>query len=305
MIDSSASRRRSKDDLRVGLCTVRGDRDIGGEWSRQCGTVGCKGLEKAPGADAMVVIQYPPTIHVTVGGNATMYCDFTSASEVNIEQHYWTFNELNDSLGNTSIRTVTPTSLVISSVTANDTGNYTCVKLASSFEKSKGNGTYVTVTEGGTSINSFTNYNPYALMGLIPLLLAFLLCLIRMARRGVEADCTGFRFLPAGCQTSSAERRAGRTYEEEDMELQYATIAHRPAGEQKRKERSRERADDVEYAPVRRAAPDRSATSGQKNADPENLCYATLTMSLPNTRPLQQPATLSDCVYSQVASQRS
>ncbi|XP_068104096.1 olfactory receptor 13C7-like [Hyperolius riggenbachi] len=48
LINSSASRRRSKDDLEVVLCTVRGPRAGGCEQSFQCGKVGCKGLEKAP-----------------------------------------------------------------------------------------------------------------------------------------------------------------------------------------------------------------------------------------------------------------
>ncbi|XP_075054368.1 uncharacterized protein LOC142140556 isoform X2 [Mixophyes fleayi] len=225
-------------------------------------------------AATVTVVQDPPSLLLEVGQTAQMSCKTEGAENIKILHYYWSMNTSvsSTSLVNSSRVTITPGSLVISSVTTNDTGLYICSVRVSNLNFYIGNETRLLVTEPPTVPAPPDHHHQYlySLLILIPLLLGLIICWKYSSRTG-----------PRTAPTSPGvmENESNCTQKDSDTDLHYSTIFPHPAGVRTKPEKTRKRrAEEVEYAPVRIAVPALpvTATHEQSNMDQDSICYATL-----------------------------
>ncbi|XP_073526983.1 uncharacterized protein [Phyllobates terribilis] len=201
-----------------------------------------------------------------------MSCEMRGAENLQNLHYYWNLNNTNPDhiLKNTTRVTIMSSTLIISPVTADDTGTYICTVRDSNVQVYLGNGTHLLIQESiEPKDNNLVLYKYlYCFLFIIPLMMIILIY---------------WRFTfqsTSGAKTQDRKRRNKMRMrkKDNDEELLYTTIFPQPRGAQvmeQMKTRNR-REEEVEYASVKIAASSLSLSYMQETSSMDNVLYATL-----------------------------
>ncbi|XP_077153953.1 uncharacterized protein LOC143816888 [Ranitomeya variabilis] len=226
------------------------------------------------GSSAVVVIQDPPVLSVSEGQSAVMSCEIREDEDQQIIYYYWYLNNTHHDriLVNGTRVTIMSSTLIISPVTADDSGLYICTVRDSNVQSYRGNGTHLLVQESTESTephdnNLIPDKYLYCFLFIIPLVMVILIY-------------WRFTYPPtSGAKAEDRKRRDKKRWrkKDNDEELLYATIFLQPRGAQTMEQmKTRNRREEVEYASVKIATPSLSLLYTPETSSTDNVLYPTL-----------------------------